>query len=74
MSNQFLSGCGTSRTLQELICKYIVLENYFMSESLSKVSGACPKWVGSTYNQGVVMVTGCADVSVVSFFPDFFNG
>ena len=32
-----LSGCVTSLAMQELIGKYIVLENYFMSESLSKV-------------------------------------
>jgi len=35
--NQLLSGCGTRQTLQVLISKYIVLENYFMSESLLKV-------------------------------------
>ena len=35
---QLLSGCGTRQAMEVLISKYIVLENYFMSESLSKVS------------------------------------
>lgn len=39
VSMQPLSGCGASLAMQELISKYIVLENYFMSESLSKVGG-----------------------------------
>lgn len=38
---QLLSGCGASCAMQELIGKYIVLENYFMSESLFKVHPHC---------------------------------
>ena len=36
-ASKIMSGCGSSLAMQELIGKYIVLENYFMSESLSKV-------------------------------------
>ena len=37
MASKLLGGCGASCAMQELMAKYIVLENYFMSESLSKV-------------------------------------
>lgn len=41
VANKILSGCGASCTMQELMAKYILLENYFMSESLSKVRMCC---------------------------------
>lgn len=69
VANKLLSECGASCAMQELIAKYIVLENYFMSESLSKVRH--DNLIRRCY---VYAYTGSTDGSLVTRKHYLFNG
>lgn len=79
---QLLSGCGASCAMQELIGKYIVLENYFMSESLFKVHPPAVYMMASVHcNLAIVCVVrvgvmnvGCTHGPLVSWKPHLLYG
>ena len=69
--SQFIFNCELSRSMQELIGSYIMMEEYFMKEMVVKVTTSCQN---SQKNINNCVCSGCRHGHIRRLISDVIHG
>uniref|UniRef100_S4RGB3 Conserved oligomeric Golgi complex subunit 4 n=1 Tax=Petromyzon marinus TaxID=7757 RepID=S4RGB3_PETMA len=71
---KLINNCVLSRSMQELMCSYITMEEYFMRETVNKVPPSAPSWGSARMVQSFSAIVTCSiNVSCIARSALFFS-